>query len=145
MPLIRYRTSDILRPIKEPNTHYPVISNLVGRSERMPDFVNPSGGTDYISPHTINEIFVKGVARFQFQITGPTSFRFPICLEIGLNEAARAAALEGVEARLTQILEQKGLGNVTFETPIVADIPLDERTRKFKLIVDVREQGGMSQ
>ena len=140
LPMIRYRMSDILRVIDEPNARYPVISTLVGRSERMPDFVNASGSTDYISPHTINEIFVKGVARFQFQLTGPTSFRFPICLEIGLDAAARAAAVDGIKVRLEQILEQKGLSNVTFETPVVADIPLDERTRKFKLIVDLREQ-----
>jgi phenylacetate-CoA ligase len=145
MPMIRYRMSDILRPIQNPNATYPVISNLVGRSERMPDFVNGSGGTDYISPHTINEIFVKGVARFQFQLTGPTSFRLPICLEAGLGEAARATAVDGIKTRLTQILEQKGLGNVTFETPIVTDIPLDERTRKFKLIVDLREKGATPQ
>jgi hypothetical protein len=41
----------------------------------------------------------------------------------------------GVRARLTEILEQKGLGNVTFEVPVVAGIPVNERTRKFQLIV----------
>jgi hypothetical protein len=29
----------------------------------------------------------------------------------------------------------KGLGNVTFEVPVVAGIPVNERTRKFQLIV----------
>ena len=37
--------------------------------------------------------------------------------------------------RLAEILAQKGLGNVTFEVEVVADIPLNERTRKFQLIV----------
>jgi hypothetical protein len=40
--------------------------------------------------------------------------------------------------RLAEILAQKGLSNVAFEVQIVADIPLNERTRKFQLIV-VRE------
>jgi hypothetical protein len=55
-----------------------------------------------------------------------------------LNDAARSAAAAGVTARLRQILQQKGLGNVTFEVPIVAEIPLNERTRKFQLIVQKR-------
>jgi phenylacetate-CoA ligase len=135
MPLIRYRMSDILRPVSAPGARRIVIENLVGRTEQMPLFVNSAGARDFISPHTINEIFVDGVTRFQMQITGPSSFRFPICVDAGLDSEQRSAASAGVKARLAEILEQKGLGNVTFEVPIVADIPLNERTRKFQLIV----------
>jgi phenylacetate-CoA ligase len=135
MPLIRYRMSDILRPISAPGARRIVIQNLVGRTEQMPVFVNGRGGRDFISPRTINEIFVEGVTRFQMQITGPASFRFPICIEPQLDGTQRTAAAAGVAARLKEILEQKGLGNVTFEVPIVADIPVNERTRKFQLIV----------
>jgi phenylacetate-coenzyme A ligase PaaK-like adenylate-forming protein len=135
MPLIRYRMSDILRPVSAPGAHRIVIENLVGRTEQMPVFVNSAGARDFIRPHTINEIFVDGVTRFQMQITGPGSFRFPICVDAGLDSEQRTAATAGVKARLAEILEQKGLGNVTFEVPIVADIPLNERTRKFQLIV----------
>jgi phenylacetate-CoA ligase len=112
-----------------------VIQNLVGRTEQMPVFVNRGGAKDFISPHIINEIFVKGVTRFQMQITGPSAFRFPICVDAGLNAAERAAAAAGVRVRLAEILAQKGLSNVAFEVQIVADIPLNERTRKFQLIV----------
>jgi phenylacetate-CoA ligase len=135
LPLIRYRMSDILRPVSAPGARRIVIENLVGRTEQMPVFVNSAGARDFISPHTINEIFVDGVTRFQMQITGPSSFRFPICVDAGLNGERRTAATAGVKVRLAEILEQKGLGNVTFEVPIVADIPLNERTRKFQLIV----------
>jgi phenylacetate-CoA ligase len=138
MPLIRYRMSDILRVVSEPDARRIVINNLVGRMEQMPTFVNSAGAKDFISPHTINEVFVQGVTRFQMQITGPTSFRFPICVDATLNDAARNAAAAGVTARLREILQQKGLGNVTFEVPIVAEIPLNERTRKFQLIVQKR-------
>jgi phenylacetate-coenzyme A ligase PaaK-like adenylate-forming protein len=138
MPLIRYRMSDILRVVSEPDARHIVINNLVGRMEQMPTFVNSAGTKDFISPHTINEVFVQGVTRFQMQITGPTSFSFPICVDATLNDAARSAAAAGVTARLRQILQQKGLGNVTFEVPIVAEIPLNERTRKFQLIVQKR-------
>jgi phenylacetate-coenzyme A ligase PaaK-like adenylate-forming protein len=135
MPLIRYRMSDILRPVSAPGARRIVIENLVGRTEQMPVFVNSAGDRDFISPHTINEIFVDGVTRFQMQITGPSSFCFPICVDAGLNGEQRAAAAAGVKARLAEILEQKGLGNVAYDVPIVADIALNERTRKFQLIV----------
>jgi phenylacetate-CoA ligase len=135
MPLIRYRMSDILRPVSAPGARRIVIENLVGRSEQPPVFVNSAGETDFLSPHTINEIFVAGVTRFQMQLTGPSSFRFPICVDEQLGSEERSTAAAAVRARLRQILEQKGLGNVSFEVPIVAEIPLNERTRKFQLIV----------
>src|SRR5271167_3439798 len=135
MPLIRYRMSDILRVVGEPGAPRIVIQNLVGRMEQMPTFLNAAGASDFISPHTINEVFVPGVTRFQMQITGPASFRFPICVDAALDDSARSAAAGRVKARLREILEQKGLGNVAFEVPIVAEIPLNERTRKFQLIV----------
>ena len=142
MPLIRYRMSDILRVVSEPHARRIVIQNLVGRLEQMPTFLNSAGVRDFISPHTINEVFVPGVTRFQMQITGPTSFRFPICVDAALDDRARNAAALGVTARLREILEQKGLGNVTFEVPIVAEIPLNERTRKFQLIVQCKSGDG---
>ena len=136
LPLIRYRMSDILRPVSAPQERRIVICNLVGRTEQMPVFVNGAGAKDFISPHIINEIFVKGVTRFQMQITGPSSFRFVICVDAGLDESGRATAAAGVRARLGEILAQKGLSNVAFEVQIVADIPLNVRTRKFQLIVN---------
>ncbi|CAN5302299.1 hypothetical protein BH11PSE2_BH11PSE2_03030 [soil metagenome] len=138
MPLIRYRMSDILRPVSAPGDRELVIEALVGRTERTPTFVNKDGVTDFISPHTINEIFVAGVTRFQFQITGEASFRFPVILEAGLDAEARAAAVAGVRSRLTEILAQKGMDNVAFEAPVVDDIPVNARTRKFQLIIDQR-------
>ena len=134
--LIRYRMSDILRPVSAPQARRIVIQNLVGRTEQMPLFVNAAGAKDFISPHIINEIFVKGVTRFQMQITGASSFSFLICVEANLDEAERAIAAAGVRARLAEILAQKNLSNVTFEVRIVPDIPLNERTRKFQLIVN---------
>jgi phenylacetate-CoA ligase len=140
MPLIRYRMSDILLPVSEPDALHIKIRNLVGRCEHMPTFRNSAGAIDFLSPHTINEIFVKGVTRFQMQITGPTSFRFPFCVEPGMNPVDRAAAAAAITARLQQILLQKGLGNVSFEAPIVDEIALNARTRKFQLIINAPGQ-----
>jgi len=141
MPLIRYRMSDILRVVGEPGAPRIVIQNLVGRMEQMPTFLNAAGASDFISPHTINEVFVQGVTRFQMQITGPTSFRFPICVDASLDDRSRGLAVERIGARLREILQQKGLGNVSFEVPIVEEIPLNERTRKFQLIVRRQADG----
>lgn len=137
MPLIRYRMSDVLEPVSPPGTSPVIVSNLVGRSERMPRFRNAAGDHDFLSPHTINEIFVKGVTRFQFRIKSETSFEFPICIEYGLPAEAVAGVVAGVKGRLREILAQKGLDNVSFEVPVVDEIPLNPRTRKFQLIVDL--------
>ncbi len=139
MPLIRYRMSDILQPVSAPDARLIVVKGLVGRVEKLPTFVNGAGSSDFLSPHTINEIFVPGVTRFQMQITGPASFRFPFCVDGTLDSQGRATAAAGVRDRLQQILKQKGLENVAFETQIVPEIPLNERTRKFQLIIDTRQ------
>jgi len=75
MPLIRYRMSDILRPVSAPGARRIVIENLVA-APRDAGVRQQRRRQDFISPHTINEIFVDGVTRFQMQITGPSSFRF---------------------------------------------------------------------
>ncbi len=139
MPLIRYRMSDILIPVGAPDAHPLVIKNLVGRTERMPTFLNQAGVSDFISPHTINEIFVPGVMRFQLHLTGPSAFRFLVILDPALDPSGRAGALAGVDARLKEILTQKGMPNVTFEVAAVDDLPVNPRTRKFQLIVDDQE------
>lgn len=140
MPLIRYRMSDILRPVSGPGDRDIVIKALVGRTERTPVFLNRDGVSDFLSPYTIDDVSVAGVTRFQMQLTGETSFRFPVCLEAGMDATARAAAVEGVRAQLAEILEQKAMGNVAFEIPVVDDLPLNPKTRKFELIVDERGQ-----
>jgi phenylacetate-coenzyme A ligase PaaK-like adenylate-forming protein len=139
LPLIRYRMADILRPI-ESGEHAPylVIESLVGRNEFQPVFRNRDGAEDFISPHTINEVFVAGVTRFQLHLTGAAEFRFMVCLDTALDAAARTAAVEGVARRLREILARKRMDNVQFEVVPTDDLPVNSRTRKFQLIVDKR-------
>jgi phenylacetate-CoA ligase len=139
LPLIRYRMADILRPV-ESGSHAPylVIESLVGRNELQPVFRNRDGVEDFISPHTINEIFVAGVTRLQLQLTGADEFRFAVCLDTALDAVARAAAIEGVAQRLCDILLRKRMDNVRFSVMAVDDLPVNPRTRKFQLIVDQR-------
>jgi phenylacetate-CoA ligase len=139
LPLIRYRMADILRPVEPgPYAPYLVIESLVGRTELQPVFKNSDGAEDFISPHTINEIFVAGVTRFQLQLLGDAEFRFMVCLDGALDAAQRGAAVEAVGRRLREILARKRMGNVRFTVVPTDDLPLNSRTRKFQLIVDRR-------
>lgn len=138
LPLIRYRMSDVIRPIQDAtsNSPYSKIEGLVGRSETVPMFTNEDGVMDFISPHTIGEIFVPGVQRFQMRLLGPTSFKFAVCLDPMLTPARRAESVAGAEQRLRAILEQKRMRNITFRIEVVDDLPLDPKSRKFQLVVD---------
>jgi len=140
LPLIRYRMADILRPV-DPGKHAPflVIESLVGRNELQPMFKNRDGVEDFISPHTINEVFVAGVTRFQMQLTGDTSFRFMVCLDSQLGANEREACVAAVQRRLREILSRKLMDNVQFDVVATDDLPVNPRTRKFQLIVDARK------
>jgi phenylacetate-coenzyme A ligase PaaK-like adenylate-forming protein len=142
LPLIRYRMSDILRPVanSQLTTPYIEIESLVGRTEMMPMFINRDGAEDFVSPHTINELFVAGVTRFQMHLLSKTSFRFMVCLDSQLNPAQRAAAVTGMERCLRQVLDQKLMNNVTFDVIATDDLSVNPKTRKFNLIIDAREK-----
>jgi phenylacetate-coenzyme A ligase PaaK-like adenylate-forming protein len=139
LPLIRYRMADVLRPVDSgEHAPYVVIESLVGRNELQPVFKNRDGVEDFISPHTINEVFVAGVTRFQLHLTGDTAFEFLVVLDPALSAEARAAACEAVAARLREILARKRMDNVRFTVVQTDDLPVNPRTRKFQLIVDRR-------
>jgi phenylacetate-coenzyme A ligase PaaK-like adenylate-forming protein len=139
LPLIRYRMADILRPV-DSGVHAPylVIESLVGRNELQPVFTNRDGTDDFISPHTINEVFVAGVTRFQMHLLPDNAFRFMVCLDAALGAEQRAAAVAGVDQRLRDILSRKRMDNVRFDVVPTDDLPVNPRTRKFQLIVDKR-------
>ena len=130
MPLIRYRMSDILRPIRgvDPPSRPLIIENLVGRTELPPTFINRDGVEDFLSPITIAEIFVAGVMHFQMHLTGPAAFRFLVCLDTALDEAQRAASIAAMRTRLREILVQKHMDNVSFEVLSVDELPADPRS-----------------
>jgi phenylacetate-coenzyme A ligase PaaK-like adenylate-forming protein len=139
LPLIRYRMADILRPVESAeHAPYLVIESLVGRNELQPKFKNRDGVEDFISPHTINEVFVAGVTRFQMHLLADDAFRFMVCLDASLSAEQRAAAVDGVGKRLREILAHKHMDNVRFDVVPTDDLPLNPRTRKFQLIVDKR-------
>lgn len=135
LPLIRYRMGDVLRPRPQKQGAYRTLETVVGRSELLPRFTNEDGTADYLSPHTINEIFVADVRRFQMQLVDSESFVFRICLAEGAGQQAQARAVAQVRRRLDAVLRQKRMGNVRFTVDVVGDLPVDPATRKFRLIL----------
>jgi len=137
LPLIRYRMSDIFRPVANDNSADPylLVHSLVGRSEMVPSFTNRESVTDFISAFTIIELFIPGVSQFQMRLLDDTHFEFAICLETGLDEAGRAAAINATETRLQDILKQKHMDNVQFSIAVVDSLAVNPKTGKFQLIV----------
>jgi hypothetical protein len=130
--------SDVLQPIAQSDSRSPylVIGSLVGRTERMPVFLNRDGVEDFISPHSINEIFIAGVTRFQMQLVDKNSFRFMVVLDSSLDDARRASAIVATERRLRELLDQKWMNNVAVSVVPAKDLPVNPATRKFELIVN---------
>ena len=137
LPLIRYLMNDVLTLV-DTSEHAPycAISDVVGRVEQSAGFTNEHGVRDSISPHTINEIIIPHVSRFQMRITGSDSFAFAIVLSPAANAEQRNGAIDTAGRRLREILRQKEMANVRFEVLPCADLPIDPMTRKFRLIVN---------
>lgn len=138
LPLVRYRMNDVLAPVEsDVYRPYRAVAEVVGRVEQMAHFVNRHGARDSISPHTINELLIPHVWRFQLRITGESAFTLAMVLHEGSREGQREQAVTAAKERLGKILAQKEMENVRFSIVTVDDIPIDARTGKFKLIVDL--------
>jgi phenylacetate-CoA ligase len=137
LPLIRYRMNDVLTPL-ETSEHAPyrAISDIIGRIEQSAGFTNEHGVRDSISPHTINEIIIPHVSRFQLRITGGDAFTFAIVFDPAACAQQRDAATEAASRRLREILKQKEMSNVRFDVLACEELPIDPATRKFRLIVN---------
>jgi len=111
---------------------YRIVETLVGRREHAPVFTNARGEKDSIHPIVLAEFYVRGLAAFQFRLTGEDSFRFLAQME----EGVRAGEVEQeIAARLRVLLREKGMENVRFGIERVAELPPDPETGKFRLIV----------
>ncbi len=132
LPLIRYRLDDEVRwtDHRSPYGPYPVVEPLVGRSECAPRFRGLDGALHAISPHVINEIHVPRLARFQFRQVDERSFQFAVCLD----RDATGATVLAIEARLHAILSAQALDHVRCTVTVVADLPVDPTSGKFRLI-----------
>ncbi len=136
LPLIRYRMNDALTLVDTlEHAPYRAISDVVGRVEQSAGFTNEHGVRDSISPHTINEIIIPHVSRFQLRITGSESFIFAIVFDPAVSAEQRETGINAASRRLQEILNQKEMANVRFDVQACEELPIDPSTRKFRLIV----------
>ena len=137
MPLIRYRMDDVLVPVLEEPNPFPFtrIREIVGRTEHSLGFTNQHGEEDFIHPIVIVELIIDGLRAWQIVLLGKTSFRFRACLEEGLSDPEKAAALQRIRDRLDSILSEKQMGNVSFGIDVVDGLELDSYSGKFRLVV----------
>jgi phenylacetate-coenzyme A ligase PaaK-like adenylate-forming protein len=136
LPLIRYRMNDIMVPIRsDAHRPYRAVAEVVGRAEQIARFVNRHGVTDGISSHTV-DVLIPHVWRLQMRLTGEQSFTLAIVFVQGVTEQERNEAIAAATSGFRRILAQKEMENVQFTVTPVAEIPVDARTGKFRLIVD---------
>lgn len=142
LPLIRYRLNDLLTVVPS-NEHAPFksIGDVLGRVEQLATFRNRNGTVDGISPHTINELLIPHVRRFQMRLQGPESFEFAVVFDPAATGNQRFEALSFAQKKLKTILIEKALDNVTFDVRQVEDIPLDLKSGKFRLILPAPSAG----
>lgn len=138
MPLIRYKMMDAIIPVSEKGTYPTIAKNIISRTETKVNFLNASGEEESFTSFITRRFYVKGVKRFQMQVTSNTSFDFPICLESHLTEIQKKDARLEVERKLKKMLSKKNLDNVKFSIKVVDSIPVNKKTRKFQLVVDYR-------
>ncbi len=137
MPLIRYRMDDVLVPAESASGRYPYtrIKEVIGRQEDSLIFTNSRGREDFIHPIVIVELVVPGLAGWQIVLQSRTAFRFRARFDATLTEAQRQATWAGIRGKLTAILAEKDMLNVSFEIEEVDSLGIDPATGKFRLVV----------
>ncbi len=136
LPLIRYRMNDVLTLLpSQEHAPYRSISDVVGRVEQIAKFTNRHGEVDGISPHTINELLIPHVKRFQMRLRGPELFEFAVVFDSSSNERQREDSLLIARQKLGAILREKDMENVAFDVVAVENLPVDLKSGKFRLIM----------
>ncbi|DAC73124.1 MAG TPA: hypothetical protein DSN98_01585 [Thermoplasmata archaeon] len=132
-PLIRYKINDMFNLKKDQRKILPFtfVDNIIGRSESMIWLQNREGVMDFIHPIVIAEFYVSGLEKLQFAIKDKTSFEFRAVIN-----GDHVLVEQRIRQELDRILAEKKFTNVTYSVKVVNDLPLDEKTGKFKLIVN---------
>ncbi|MFQ5844691.1 MAG: hypothetical protein ACE5JG_06845 [Planctomycetota bacterium] len=141
MPLIRYRMEDVLVPdpeTQDPQVPYLKVRDVVGRREDAPVFTNRDGRDEFIHPIVLAELYIPGLAAFQFGIHDKTSFTMRAQLERGLDDTGARDVLERTRRWLEDLLARKKMGNVRFAIEPVRSLGVDAHSGKFRLIVHER-------
>jgi phenylacetate-CoA ligase len=139
LPLIRYRMNDRVVPVEDDRERiYPFLKvrEIVGRAENSPVFENKHGVRDTITQHMIGEIFVENLKAMQVKVLDFQSFLVYFTVDEAADPAAQAIVKDQLDAAWSEILYNKEMDNVSFQTQQVDRLDIDKLTGKFRLIVD---------
>jgi len=133
-PLIRYQLTDMITKTDRHATHLPfsIVESIIGRTEQLLWLHTATGEREFIHPIVIVEFYVKGVTKHQIRKTSDTSFDFYAVLST--SEVSNTK--HKISEKLTKILQEKHLDNVSFTIHLVDDLPINTTTGKFQLIID---------
>ncbi len=134
LPLIRFKLSDNLQPVEEDQQISPftTISNIVGRVETNPFFINDSGDSDFVSGLTITFIQATGMEKFQLVRKSDKNFDFNIILNPICD---KELAIRELTKELDKILKEKQMTSVNYSVNEVESIEVDHKTGKFKAVI----------
>jgi phenylacetate-coenzyme A ligase PaaK-like adenylate-forming protein len=137
MPLIRYQMDDVLVPdLDGPARHsFTRIREVVGRHEDGLVFTNRHGLDDFIHPIVIVEFIVRGLHSWQIVLLDQTSFIFRARFEPDRSDFEKQAIRRQIREKMTALLVEKEMDNVTFEIEEVETLPIDSVSGKFRLVV----------
>lgn len=134
-PLIRYRLDDVVLGFSRGAVGplpYTRIDKVLGRSEEMMWFRNPSGKWDFLHPLFIDDLNVPGIKEFQFVQVDEFSFRLRIVPEPGTNGESLA---EKAREQVNGFLARKNLSNIKFSVDLTDALDVDKVSGKVKLVV----------
>jgi phenylacetate-coenzyme A ligase PaaK-like adenylate-forming protein len=133
-PLIRYKINDYVKLKEDKKKLYPftLIDNIVGREEFVLWFENDIGEMDFIHPLIFTDFYVKGLHQLQIAITSKTTFEFRAVIDSTEKEQVK----NKIREKLDIILKEKNFTNVIYTIKEYDEIPVDEKTGKFRLIIN---------
>ncbi|MBT5928394.1 MAG: phenylacetate--CoA ligase family protein [Verrucomicrobia bacterium] len=129
MPIIRYDMRDMVtRGYRKDQEPFEPIQSIDGRANDALPIRSATGGRDTIHPLVLSEFFVPGIKKFQFIAKSPEE----IVIRYNASEEMDAK----VHQAFQKILQLKGAAStVKLSTSYVTELPVDEKTGKFRLVM----------
>jgi phenylacetate-CoA ligase len=133
-PIIRYRIDDFLKlkDDKKKLLPFTLVDDIIGRVECIIWFENDHGKMDFIHPLIFTDFYVKDLDKLQIVIKSKNSFIFRAVI----NSNDKERVVKDIKNKLDIILTKKNFTNVKYNIELVNDLKSDEKTGKFRLIVN---------
>lgn len=133
-PIIRYRINDYLKLKDDTKKLLPftLVDDIVGRVEFIIWFENDHGKMDFIHPLIFTDFYVNGLDKHQLVIKSKNSFIFKAVI----TSRNKEIVINNIKDKLDILLTKKNFKNVKYNIEVVKDLKSDEKTGKFRLIIN---------